>query len=97
MKNKAFGILSCICDSDEFVGLTSFNNSVFLMDPHSNKLIWQSKVGSHGLHEILFSSPYLLLNERFSNAIHIFDSRNLSSPLHSVERASQSQQVQFRI
>lgn len=42
---------------------------------------------------ILTSSPFMILNERFNNSLHIYDLRNLSSEVTSVERYSQSQQV----
>lgn len=74
--------------------MTSFNNTACLYDPVGNEWVWSTRIGSHGLHEIvLTSSNALLINERFENKIHIYDCRNLSTEVTAVERASQSQQV----
>lgn len=94
IKDNQFGLLSSIHDNETIVGLTSFNSSAFLYDPLSNEWIWKQQIGSRGLHEmILTSSPFMVLNERFNNKLHIYDLRNLSSEVTSVERYSQSQQV----
>lgn len=94
IKDSQFGVLSSIHDNESIVGLTSFNSTAFLYDPSSNEWIWKQQIGSRGLHEmILTSSPFMILNERFNNSLHIYDLRNLSSEVTSVERYSQSQQV----
>lgn len=94
IKDKSFGVISSIYDNGSIVGLTSYNNSYYLLDPKSNECLWKQQVGSHGLHEIVLTSGYsFLVSERYSNTIHIYDNRNLQEEVTHVERLSQSQQV----
>ena len=94
IKDKSFGVISSIHDNSNMVGLTSYSNCFYLLDPKSNEYIWKQQVGTHGLHEIILtSSSSFLVNERYSNVIHIYDTRNLQSEVTHVQRISHSQQV----
>lgn len=94
IKDKSFGVISSIHDNGSMVGFTSYSNAFYLLDPKSNECIWKQQVGAHGLHEIvLTSSSSFLVNERYSNIIHIYDTRNLQAEVTHVERISNSQQV----
>ena len=57
--------------------------------------LWRQRVGSHGIHQVLFlqQSPGLIVNERFSGVISGWDRRNLSESVFQVSRVSDSQQV----
>lgn len=60
--------------------------------------LWQQRIGNYGIHQVSFlqQSPLLIINERFSGEISVWDRRNLSTNVFSVSRTSGSQQVGAR-
>ena len=78
IKDKSFGVISSIHDNSNMVGLTSYSNCFYLLDPKSNEYIWKQQVGPHGLHEIIYDTRNLQSEvthvERISHSQQVLNS-----------------------
>lgn len=95
---KELGVVSSISSGvNGVLGVGSYSNVVLLLDSRSmneDGLIWKSKIGDRGIHEVsLKRDGLLLVNERYNGKIHCYDTRRMEKELFVVEYASGSQQV----
>ena len=94
---KELGVVSSISSNGSVLGVGSYSNVVLLLDSrcmNEDRLIWKSKIGDRGIHEVsLKRDGLLLVNERYNGKIHCYDTRSMERELFVVEYASGSQQV----
>ena len=62
---------------------------------YEDAVAWTTSLSPRGIHEVLLlnSQPYLLVNERYTGVIHCYDRRAMDSPMYSIQRISNTQQV----
>ena len=95
---KELGVVSSISIGvNGVLGVGSYSNVLLLLDSrcmNEDGLIWKSKIGDRGIHEVsLKRDGLLLVNERYNGKIHCYDTRSMEKELFVVEYASGSQQV----